>query len=71
MNELDVVRVKETVMATPITDDIPVEIKAGWTGTIGACADTHAPMVEFTEYRDEPIIVNLEATNLVVVRPLR
>src|SRR5258705_13824218 len=43
MNELDVVRVKETVMATPTIDDLPIEIIAGWAGTIVACADTHAP----------------------------
>jgi hypothetical protein len=29
-NELDVVRVKETVMVTPNFEDHPIEIKAGW-----------------------------------------
>jgi hypothetical protein len=69
MNELDAVRVRQTLMATPTTDYLPVEIKVGWIGTIVECADTHAPMVEFTEYREEPIIVHVEATNLEVVRP--
>ena len=69
MNELDVVRVKETVMATPIIDDLPIEIIAGRAGTIVACADTYARMVEFIEFRDEPVIV--EATNLEVVRAIR
>ena len=34
MNEHDVVHVKETVRATPNFEDTPVEIKAGWCGTI-------------------------------------
>jgi hypothetical protein len=71
MNELDQVRVRETLTATDITDGLQVQIKAGWTGTIVECADTHAPMVEFTEYRQEPIIVHVEATNLEVVGPSR
>jgi hypothetical protein len=50
MNELDVVRVKETVTVTPIIDDLPVEIKAGWEGTIVAGAYTLMPMVEFNDY---------------------
>jgi hypothetical protein len=69
MNELDAVHVRQTVMARLITGDLQVEISAGWTGTIVECADTRAPMVEFIEYRDEPIIVHVEATNLEVIRP--
>jgi hypothetical protein len=69
MNELDQVRVRQTVTATPITDDSPVEIQAGWEGFIVECAETHAPMVEFMKYREEPIIAHIEATNLEVIRP--
>ena len=69
MNELDQVRVRQMVMATPITDESPVEIQAGWEGVIVECADTHAPMVEFMKYREEPIIAHIEAANLEVIRP--
>jgi hypothetical protein len=69
MIELDEVRVKQTVMATPITDDSPVEIQAGWEGVIVECAETRAPMVEFMKYREEPIIAHIEASNLEVIRP--
>jgi hypothetical protein len=69
MNEHDVVRVKETVVVTPITDESPVEIQAGWEGVIVECADTHAPMVEFMKYREEPIIAHIEASNLEAIRP--
>jgi hypothetical protein len=41
MNELDLVRVKETVAVTPNFEDDPIEIKAGWGGTIIAHADLH------------------------------
>jgi hypothetical protein len=40
MNEHDVVHVKETVRATPNFEDTPVEIKAGWCGTIIALASS-------------------------------
>jgi hypothetical protein len=33
-NKLDVVRVKETVLVTPNFEDDPIEIRAGWRGTI-------------------------------------
>jgi hypothetical protein len=49
MNELDVVRVKETVMVTPNFENDPIEIKAGWRGTIVAQADTPTPCIEFNE----------------------
>jgi hypothetical protein len=49
MNELDVVRVRETVMATPDFEDEPIEIKAGWRGTIIAHADKPTPCIEFNE----------------------
>ena len=68
MNELDVVRVKETVMVTPNFEDDPIEIKAGWRGTIIAHADKPTLCVEFNEeYRGEPFLVDLDATNLEVV----
>jgi hypothetical protein len=61
MNELDVVRVKETVLVTPWDKDDPIEIKAGWEGTI-------VPCVEFNEeYRGEAFLVDLDATNLEVI----
>ena len=49
MNELDVVRVRETVMVTPNFEDDPIEIKAGWRGTIIAYADKPIPLIEFNE----------------------
>ena len=68
MNELDVVRVKETVLATPWDKEDPIEIKAGWEGTIVAQADTNTPCVEFDEeYRGENFLVDLDAANLEVV----
>jgi hypothetical protein len=68
MNELDVVRVKETVMATPWFEDDPIEIQSGWEGTIVTQADTPTPCVEFTRYHEIPILVDLEVGNLQVVR---
>jgi hypothetical protein len=68
MNEHNVVRVKETVMATPNFEDTPVEIKAGWYGTIIAHADKPTPCVEFNEdYRGKQFLVDLDASNLEVV----
>ena len=68
MNEHDVVRVKETVMATPNFEDHPIEIKAGWRGPIVAQADTPTPCIEFNEdYRGKPFLVDLDAANLEVV----
>jgi hypothetical protein len=68
MNEHDVVRVKETVTVTPTFEDEPIEIKAGWRGTIIAHADKPTPCVEFNEsYRGEPFIVDLDVVNLEVV----
>lgn len=70
MNELDVVRVKETVMVTPNFEDNPIDIKAGWEGTIVAQADTPTPCIEFNEqYRGAPFLVDLDASNLDVVGP--
>jgi hypothetical protein len=69
MNELDQVRVRQTVMATNITDGLQIEIRAGWEGVIVECAEIHAPMVEFMKYREEPIIAHVEAANLEVIRP--
>ena len=46
MNEHDVVRVKKTVVVTPNFEDDPIEIEAGWRGTIVACADTPTSCVE-------------------------
>jgi hypothetical protein len=68
MNEHDVVRVKETVMVTPDFEDHPIEIKAGWLGTIIAHADKPIPLIEFNEeYRGKPFLVDLDAANLEVV----
>jgi hypothetical protein len=68
MNEHDVVRVKETVTVTPNFEDDPIEIKAGWEGTIIAYADKPTPCVEFNEsYRREPFLVDLDAANLEVI----
>jgi len=64
MNELDQVRIKNTVRVEELIHGSEVEIKAAWEGTIVADADTLMPMVEFTEYSDNPILANLEATNL-------
>ena len=49
VSEHDVVHGKETVRATPNFEDTPVEIKAGWCGTIIAHADKPMPCVEFNE----------------------
>jgi hypothetical protein len=68
MNEHDVDRVKETVMVTPSFEDHPIEIKAGWRGTIIAHADKPIPLIEFNEeYRGKPFLVDLDAANLEVV----
>jgi hypothetical protein len=68
MNEHDVVRVKETVLATPNFEDRPIEIKAGWHGTIIAHADKATPCIEFNEqHRAQPFLVDLDAANLEVV----
>ena len=72
INEHDVVPVKETVMVTPNFEDEPIEIKAGWRGTIVACADTPTPCIEFNEeYRGESFLVDLDVANLEVVWPSR
>jgi hypothetical protein len=67
MNEHDVVRVKETVTVTPNFEDDPIEIQAGWEGTIVAHADKPTPCIEFTNYREIPILVDLDVGNLEVV----
>jgi hypothetical protein len=68
MNEHDVVRVKETVVATPTFENDPVEIKAGWRGTIIAHSDKPIPCIEFNkQYRGQPFLVDLDVTNLEVV----
>lgn len=68
MNELDVVRVKETVLVTPWDKDYSIEVKAGWEGTIVSQADTDTPCVEFNEeYRGEYFLVDLDAANLEVI----
>jgi hypothetical protein len=72
MNELDVVRVRQTVLVAPWFEDDPMEIKAGWRGTIVAQADTDTPCVEFNEeYRGENFLVDLDATNLEVIWEFR
>jgi hypothetical protein len=68
MNEHNIFRVKETVMLTPNFEDDPIEIKAGWRGTIIAHADKPVPCVEFAEeYRGRPFLADLDAANLEVV----
>ena len=68
MNHHDVVRVKQTVKATPDLEDDPIEIKAGWEGTIIAYADKPMPCIWFEEsYRGQFFIVDLDAANLEVV----
>jgi hypothetical protein len=72
INEHDVVRVKETVVVTPNFEDDPIEIKAGWRGTIIAHADKTMPCVEFAEeYRGKPFLVDLDVANLELVWTLR
>ena len=67
MNELAVVRVKNTVRVGEMIHGSEVEIEAGWEGTIVADADPSTPMVEFTEYSETPFLVNLDVANLEVV----
>jgi hypothetical protein len=72
MNELDVVRVKETVVVMPHFENEPIEIKAGWRGTIIAHADKPTPCIEFNEdYRGKPFLVDLDAANLELVWAIR
>jgi hypothetical protein len=72
MNELDVVRVKETVLVTQWFEDNPIKIKAGWEGTIVTQADTDTPCVEFNEeYRGENFLVDLDVANLEVIWEFR
>jgi hypothetical protein len=52
----------------PNFENEPIEIKAGWRGTIIAHADKPTPCVEFNEkYRGKPFLVDLDAANLEVV----
>jgi hypothetical protein len=69
MQEIDVVRVKETVTVRAWFEDEPMEIKAGWEGTVVCLTAPEDPVagIEFTEYRDVPILVDLEVTNLEVI----
>jgi hypothetical protein len=68
MNLHDVVEVRATVVATPDLEDEPVEIKAGWRGTIIGHADKPTPCIWFDEsYRGKPFLVELDAANLEVV----
>jgi hypothetical protein len=52
MQEIDVVRVIKTITAKPWFEDEPIEIKAGWEGTIVCLTAPEDPVagVEFTEY---------------------
>ena len=59
VSEHDVVRVNKTVTVTPNFEDDPIEIQAGWRGTIIAHADKPTPCIEFTNYREIPILVDL------------
>jgi hypothetical protein len=63
-----VIRVRKTVLPTLTFEDDPIEIRAGWLGTIIAHADKPTPCVEFAEeYRGEPFIVDLDVANLEVL----
>lgn len=64
--ELDEVRVKTAVLVEEIIGG-KVQIQAGWEGTIVECAETHAPMIEFLNYREEPIIAHIETDNLELI----
>ena len=69
MQEIDVVRVKKSVTVKPWFEDESIEIKEGWEGTI-VCLTTPEDLVagvEFTQYRDVPILADLEVTNLEVI----
>jgi hypothetical protein len=78
MKDYDVVRIKDTVLRTPLFGDEPIEIRAGCKGTIIDYAETDAPLLEIDVWRDveegypgviraEPILVHVERTNLEVV----
>jgi hypothetical protein len=67
MDELDHVRVRNAVRVEEMIHGTEVDIKTGWEGTIVADADSSTPMVEFTEYSDNPILALLETTNLEVI----
>jgi hypothetical protein len=68
MQEIDRIRVEETVTVRPWFEDEPIEIKAGWEGTIVCLYDADAIAgIEFTRCRDMPILAELEVTNLEVI----
>jgi hypothetical protein len=70
MNELDVVRVKNTALVKEAFRGHEVEIQAGWEGTILAIANPSNPstlMVAFERYSDKPFLVNVDAANLEVI----
>jgi hypothetical protein len=48
-----------------------IEINQGWRGTIVADADTPTPLIEFTQYREIPILVHLDVGNLSKARAHR
>ena len=51
------------VRATVVTEELfggRIEINAGWRGTIVADSDTPTPLIEFMQYREIPILVDLE-----------
>jgi hypothetical protein len=62
LQDHDVVTLKQTVTLEDLKGK-RVEIKAGWKGTIIAHADKPTPFVEFTNYSEEPILVDVEAVN--------
>jgi hypothetical protein len=51
VKEYDVVRIKETVLRTPLFGVEPIEIRAGWEGTITDYAETDAPSLEIAAWR--------------------
>jgi hypothetical protein len=63
LRELDVGQVKETVVTEELFGG-SIEINAGCEATIVEDADTPTPLIEFQEYREEPILVRLDLGNL-------
>ena len=63
LRELDVVQLKGTVVTKELFGG-RIEINRDWRGTIVGDADTPTPLIEFTRYREIPILVHLEAGNL-------
>jgi hypothetical protein len=65
MNERDVVRVKETVLATFNFEDTPSKLRRAGGEQLSPHTDKPPTCIEFNErYRGKPFLVDLEASNL-------